>query len=559
MKPHSRSLAPRQIWETNQKRTPTQHQRTTRVDEASVITSSMGGKFVPLKMIPLLREDRLRQSSFTLNVDMAPTASMLLNPVRVSVAAYLVPKLAFERFKDMGSINRSYNGQPEVDGQVIPWFQPLPAHDSASPTELIKTLGLHVRNGVAYNSDYIEAYNAVWNYIASDRSPSIPHRVYSDQTLAPAFWSHTQMKYVKPTFDDAMIQGEIALAVNNTKMPVKGIGVYANSTAIGSAVRESDGTSPTYAKGWQGNTSQALYVNEDPDNPTFPDIYAELQSAGVTVSLANIALARETAAWARARTAYQGMSEEWMMDQLLSGIRLHDEILTQPILLDSKETMVGMVERYATDGASLEQSLAQGQTQVQLSFGTPQIECGGVVVIVAQALPEMIYERQRDYYLYAMQRSEIPDRTSDELDPQPVVMVKNAEVDEAHSLGDDLFGYAPLNHQWQRQAPNVGGKYYRADPADQWNENRNRLWTPEKADPTLGPDFYMSSTLSHEVFQSSNSDVFEWWLAGTGVIDGLTYFGPEIREATDDYDKVLDQVDLKRLKGDGTDLPNLDI
>lgn len=555
--PRSTQLAPRQMWETNQKRTPMQHQRTNRVDEASVITSSMGGKMVPLKMIPLLREDQLKTTNYTINVNMEPTASMLLNPVRISAAAYLVPKLAFERFKDMGSVNRSYNGIAEVDGNVIPWFKPLAAHNASNPTELIKTLGLHMRNGIAYNSDYVEAYNCVWNYIATDRSPSISHRSWDDQTLAPAFWSHTQMKYVKPTFDDAMIQGEVALAVNSAKLPVRNIGVYGAfnqgpTSVVGSPGEALSGTT------WSHPTSGGLVAKKSPDG-NFHDIYAEMSANGVTVSLANIALARETAAWARARTAYQGMSEEWMMDQLLSGIRLQDEILNQPILLDSKETLVGMVERYATDGASLEQSLAQGQTQVQLNIGTPQIECGGVVVVVAQALPEMIYERQRDYYLYAMQRSELPDRTSDELDPQPVVMVKNAEVDESHTLPEDLFGYAPLNHQWQRQAPNVGGKYYRASPAEQWNENRNRLWTPEKADPTLGPDFYMSTTLSHEVFMSSNTDVFEWWMSGTGVISGLTYFGPEIREATDDYDKVMAQVDMHRLKGDGTDTPSLDI
>lgn len=556
MKPRSTTLAPRQLWETNTKTTPIAHQRTNRIDQASVITSSMGGKLVPLKMVPLLREDQMRSTTYQINVDMSPTASMLLNPVRISVAAYLVAKQAFTRFPDLGTINRSYNGQPEVDGKVVQWFAPASTpHNPAQPTELVKTLGLHMGNFELYNSDYIEAYNAVWNHIAMDRSPSITPRDPFDETLGPAFWQHTQMKYVKPTFDDAMLQGEIALAVNQAQLPVHGIGTYTNPVAIGAAVKETGGASTTYASGWQGSVSQAVYVKEDAVNPGFPEIYAEMQAQGVTVSLANIQLARQTAAWARARTEYQGMSDDWMIDQLMSGIRLRDEAMRHPILLDSAETMIGMVERYATDGANLEESLAQGRAQVNLNVATPVVETGGVVVIVAQALPEMIYERQRDHYLMAETKDMLPDRQADELDPQPIVMVKNGEVDESHTLPDDLFGYAPLNHEWQRQAPNVGGKYYRPAADDPWNENRNRLWTSEVKDPSLGPDFYMSTNLSHEVFMSSVQDVFEWWVAGNSVISGLTYFGPEIREATDDYDQVMSKVDMSRLKGDGTDKP----
>jgi len=543
MKQHSSAIRPTQVWPDNYRRGPVQHARTTRVDGVSVVTSAYGGKFVPIKMVPLLREDGVLNSQVSINVQMAETADMLLNPVRVSAFAYLVPKLAFERFADMGTIDRSYNGQPEVDASVVPWFDNFtynepPAGQTPDPG-IFKTLGLHAPDQAVINSDYVEAYNAVWNYIALQRSSSLTPRDRLDTTLAPAFWEHTQMKHVVPTFDAAMVEGEIPIAFTSgtEQLPLMSV----NRSGF--------------------STTQSAPTGNPNDVPTIEDgiqnwagmIWAELEESQVKISLANIEQARETRAWSELRNQYQGMSEDWMIDQLMQGIRLNDETLKQPILLDHSDTIVGMSERYATDGANLSKSVADGRTSLQLNLRSPSLQTGGVVVIAAQVLPEMLYERQRDYYMRATTVDDLPMRTADELDPQPVSTIKNGEVDESHSLPNDLFGYAPLNHEWMRRAPNVGGKYYRPDPSAVWNENRNRIWSTEVVDPTLGPDFYLASEVSHEVFADQNSDPFEFWAAGDVRIDGLTYFGDQLREAQGDYEAIEAQVPTARLKGDGTD------
>jgi len=543
-KQHSTAIRPTQVWPENYRRGPVEHDRTLRTDAVSVVTSSYGGKLVPLKMIPLLREDGVLNSRVNINVQMSETADMLLNPVRVSVMAYLVPKLALERFKDMGTIDRSYNGQQEVDGSTVPWFdttvysEPPPGQTPAPG--ILKTLGLHAANGGTINTDYIESYNAVWNYIAAQRSSSLTPRDKLSTDLAPAFWEHTQMRHVVPTFDAAMVEGEIPISFT------------------------SGGSLPVHSTGYGTPEAGRAYPTKIPGDTTPPagaegdydwtgDIWAELQEGSVQISLANIQQARETQAWAKLRNQYQGISEDWMIDQLMSGVRLNDETLKAPILLDHSDTIVGMSERYATDGANLAKSVADGRTALTLNMAAPALQTGGTVVICGQVLPEMIYERQRDYYLSAQTVADLPFRTSDELDQQPVEMVKNGEVDESHSLPDDLFGYAPLNHRWMRRAPNVGGKYYRPDPAAAWDENRNRIWSTEVVDPSLGPDFYISSTISHEVFADQNSDPFEWWCQGDVRIEGLTYFGEALREAQGDYDAIEAQVPTDRLKGDGTD------
>ena len=536
-KQHSTSVAPTQVWEQNVKRDPIAHARTVRPMNVNVATTSFGGKFVPLKAFGLLREDSVLNSTLMVNLQMDETAKMLLNPVRISAMAYFIPKLAFERFADMGSIDRSYNGQEEVDGSVIPWFVP----ENDGNKEFYRSLGLHTtQSELTPNTDYLEAYNTLWNYIAVQRSISLEDdaRSMTDGTLAPAFWEHTQMKHVKPKFDDALIDGQVPLNLTGgTRAPV----VRATSSSSTPLDLLVDGDALAYAGGSTGAEQQ---------------LFAELESVlEGTISLADIDMARETSAWARMRSEYQGISEDWMIDQLMKGIRIRDESLRHPILIDHAETVVGMSQRYATDAANLQESVTDGRTAVPLRLRVPQTTCGGVVLICAQALPEQLYERQRDYYLMAQGVDDLPDRQADELDPQPVAMVTNGEVDESHTNPSGLFGYAPLNHQWQIDAPNLGGRFYRPDPNAPWDEDRNRIWTPEVIDPALGPDFYLSTNLSHEVFKTSTEAPFEWWVNGSCGIEGLTYFGPALRESEGDYDHIIDSVDKSRLKGDGTDDP----
>ena len=538
-KSHSTRTAPTQVWPENVQRGPIQHSRTIRPESVSVVTSGAAGKFLPLKYIPLLREDGVRNGSLAINVQMAETAEMLLNPVRVSVMAYLVPKLAFERFPDMGAIDRSYNGQTEVDGSLIPWFETTESFNNAP---IYTTAGLHKPNkpqaGKAFNLDYASAYNVLWNYIAAQRSSSLTLRAENAAQLAPAFWEHTQMKHVVPTFDDAMMEGVVPITFSGTGRQM---------------VRTESTTANTDKTMWrEGGTGEISYLDAAETNKLFTELAAE----DFQLTLANIDLARQTAAWSRLRNRYQGYSEDWIIDQLLAGIRFNDTALKAPILLDHSDTIIGMSQRYATDAANLNKSMTDGRAQMMLNIRTPAVPCGGIIVIAAQALPEMIYERQRDYYFAAESPAQLPNRTADELDPQPVSMLKNAEVAEDHTDPETLFGYAPLNHEWIRNAPNIGGKYYKAKASDPWTEERNRIWTTETVDPTLGPDFYLSNSVSQEVFAAgSTADPFEWWVGGELAIEGLTYFGPQLREALDDYEKVAAQVPTERVKGDGTDVP----
>ena len=538
-KSHVTTLPPTQVWDEKVRKTPAAHARTNRPDVVSVVSTCFGGEFTPVKMIPVLREDGVNSSNVRVNFRMAELSNMILNPVRATAMAYFVPKLALDRFSDMGMIDRSYNAIPEKDGSPVPWFETTPFDNT---NIFWKRLGLHAVNAASVNTDYIESYNAVWNYIARNRSSSLTLRDALDTTLAPAFWEHTQMKHVVPTFDDAMMDGAIPLTfVNNSgALPVKSVGAsrFVADAPYAPTNNDPSGQPPVDAAGdydWTGK------------------VWAELAEGDVITSLADIDLARELTSWARMRQQFQGLSEEYLMDQLLSGIRIADAGLQDPILMSHGSTIFGLNERYAMDGENLAQSVVDGQTSVNLNLRLPPVSCGGTIVIVAQVLPEQVYERQEDSFLNSLDVAALPNRTRDELDPQPVDLCRNGRVDQAHTDPSGLFGYEPLNSKWIRNAPSVGGAYYQPDPNAQWSEIRNRIWDTNVIDPALGPDFYLASDINHDVFADQNTDPFEVWAQGEVVVNGLTYFGPKLEESLDQYEKVQAQVPTARLKGDGSD------
>lgn len=538
-------VAPRQ---TNQVlATPIAAQRSQRRDEIRVLTSGDAGKVLPVAFVPMLREDAVQRGQVRVAIQMGETAETLLNAVHVNVYAHFVPFLAFERFSGMDSLNRAYMGEPERPGETpVKYIHSLPYVNNTANYHFYKTAGLHFPKNTPVNSAYLEAYNTLVNFRRRQRSESLPQRSVYTTTLARAFWHHTHLRHIVPDFDQARIEGEVPLNVVAGLLPVKGIGVEAGKAVTTHTVQYSDGTTET---GSFFNSSTAPgRIKQDPARPGFPAIFAELAQNGITVSLANIEMAKKTAAFARLREQYEGYDDEYLVDLLMQGVRVPEAAMSQPILLAHRHNIMGYSKRYATDAANLDKSVTQGETAVDLTFRTPPMNTGGVVVITAEIVPEQLFERQQDYFLAATDaQRDFPNYLRDFLDPEKVAAVPNAHVDISHTDPSGLFGYAPLNHQWQRSAPRIGGKFHRPVTDGTFDEVRQRLWSVETANPTLSEDFYLCTNLNKKVFSDQLADSFEIMATGGALISGLTVFGAGLTEASNDYERVLAEVDQTRI------------
>ena len=543
-------------------------QKSVRSAKGRVLTSGDAGKILPLKYEWLHREDGVRSGKIRANIEMMETSEMLMNGVGVTLYAHFVPMLAFDRFNgSMDELNRSYKKENGAAGSVVPFFETNKYwHHSAQSVQIISdptimdtTVGSH--NGDSYYQEFysklgihtqattlnmtpVEAYNAIVNHRRKARSKSLPLRNAFDHSLADAFWINNGMQNIVPDYDQSLIDGQVTLAGLTFQAPIKSR--YAHSSNDGlkdssanNALNSNYGYKPTQVGG----------IIDEGDNYLFDEIFAELQTGGnATMSLADIEQARQTAAFAKLRAKYDGIDDEHVIDLLMSGIRVPEEALKQPILLGRQRAMIGFNQRYATDGANLDKSATNGMATIDMSIRTPAMNTGGVIMITAEIVPEQLWERKKDYFLYTTDPDTLPNYLSDVLDPEKIAVVKNDHADVNHATPDGTFGYAPLNHEWQRDAVNVGGKYYR--PAnDAFDEDRAKIWTAESTNPTLNEDFYLCSGLHKKVFADQVSDSFEITCLTDMSIVGNTVFGAGLQEtdATSDYDTITSQVDSSRI------------
>lgn len=520
--------------------TPIPIKRSVRRHGVRNLTSLPAGKMVPVTTIPLFREDSVRRSRLTYTFEMHETVEMLMNAVHLDLKAYLVPNLAFDRFDGMDALNRAYEGKETFEGSgvVTPYIETKTFADPAGDYEFFKYSGTHFRLGEEINTAYLETYNQIWNFRARNRSADIELRGIDDTDLAPAFWKHTNFQHIVPDFDQAVIDGEVALNVSNATMDVRSAG--------------STGDQLTYYNEQVGDYTQFKSDSVRLQGyPTAGDeankLFAELQADGITVSLSNIELAKKTAAFARMREQYTGHSDDYIIDLLMQGITVPEQAYKQPILVGQNTTVFGMSKRYATDGADLTKSVVNGGTVLDLTINVPRIPVGGVIMVVAEVTPEQLFERQKDYYLHATTVEDFPNYQRDELDPEKVAFVTNDHVDIDHTTPVDTFGYAPLNHQWDTNAPKIGGRFYRPEVDASFDEARQRIWAVETQDPTLAEDFYLCTNMHQKPFHDRVMDPFDVVAAGEAYIEGNTVFGGRLIEAQDNYEAVLAEAPQERI------------
>lgn len=531
-------------------------QRSKRRDRGRVLTSGDAGKILPLKYIPMLREDAVTRGKVRVNIEMGESAELLMNGIMVNVMAHYVPMLAFERFNgSMEELNRSYKGEAGIAGSVIPFFNTESSAAALDTTAgaaatFLQTMGIHTQAQVM-NTTVRDAYNVIINHRRKARSASLPLRSENDWTLAEAFWS-LDNNHIVPDFDQKLIDGEVSLSGLTFKAPLRSKYLSGNAhqytqAPSGSGTVASTDTNVYYP----AQKPSSLELAWEDQQFIWSGIWAELTAGGnATMSLADIEQAKKTAAFAKLRSLYDGIDDEYLIDLLMSGIRVPEEAMKQPILLARQQTMIGYRQRFATDAANLDESVTNGFATVDLNIRTPgNMNTGGVILITAEIIPEQMWERKKDYFLYETNPDNLPNYLRDYLDPEKVSVVQNDHLDVNHSTPNGTFGYAPLNHEWMRDMVNVGGKYYR--PAnDAFDEDRQKIWTVETTDPTLSEDFYLVSSLHKKVFADQVADSFEITCISDCEISGNTVFGERLLEAdtTSDYEAITALVDTARIE-----------
>lgn len=536
----------------NRKKTnPLKYKHSKRNHPVMHLSSTMPGVAHPVQFIPMLREDAL-VGQINPRVEMLETKELILNRVTARFTAWVVPLLAMDRF--MGSrdeFDRSYMGEASLDGGGVNAF----VENAALPTggagavPLYLAAGLHGKATDQINTAYREAYNVVYNHRARQASKKLTPRALSDETLAPAFWNHMQFPHFVSDFDQAMIDGQVALNVVASRLAVHGLGVPA-AGAISSPsgnVQDSSGEVVNYDHAFvAGTTNFRMAATTGAGSTAFPDVWAEMAENGITVSLAGIEEARRLQAFAKLRTQFEGHDDDYIVDMLMQGLEIPDQHLKQPFQILDKTVAFSQGKRYATDSGNLDDSATSGFAQANLRLRVPRVNTGAVVVVLMEILPEQLWERQQDWFFHSRPKDGRaahdfwPDAERDTLDREKVDVVYNRDVDVSHTDPTGYFAFEPMNGKYNRAPPTIGGKFHRPSADTPTDTFRQRIWAVEGSDPGFTDSFMIvePGTMHIKPFLDQVNDPFEISAMGNCVIDGITQFGGLLIEATGNYEAV---------------------
>lgn len=548
-----------------QSSTPVQFNHTTRPDTAITMSSGRAGVVVPAGYIPLFAGD---SCSGRVGIDIAlkEMPKPLLNAVFANVQAWFYPKSASPRFSSRQELMHARTGEN---------IKALGAADRAPPSyfytitgvpkttfvasDFAKTLGLHISAGKDCNSDALDAFVGVYNFRLAAHSSRLTKRKFASElmseaaSLPPAFWPSSRLKDVVPDYERALIVGSLDLDVAAGRLPISGLGINANTPAAAGAhaIRETNGLSRTVT-GWNNAISSppgaatAHVTIEQGATVGFPAIFAEMGGQSFSATLADIDKARTTQAFAKLRTAYAGndistwSNDDTLVSLLMQGIAVEADDWRRPWLLDSKRVPVGFVERHASDGANLDDSVTTGRTSAVLSLNVPRTEVDGVIIFTIEVLPERIDERMSDEWLQAVAESELPNALRDVQRVEPVDIVPNRRIDAKHASPNAMYGYEPMNYKWRRDFTRLGGDFYQATPGAGWTQNRSNIWQTEIVNPVFGTSHYLApAPFPHKVFADQLGHAFEFTARHACMITGLTQMGDILAENSDDYAAVI--------------------
>lgn len=545
---------------------PVAFQRTRRTQKGRVLTSGDAGKILPLKADPVLREEGF-SGNINVSVEMMETSEKPVNAIIAKAMTYFVPYLAFDQFNgSIEELNRSYSKENGIAGSQVDFFEKNKYYNGSSVvtdssptdmdtgdngrTEFYGTMGIH-HGDADMNNTYVQAYNAIVNHRRKARSTSLATRNEFEHDLAEAFWPNSGNSHIMADFDQKLVDGEVQLSGLTFRAPIRSemaghtTSAAQHDTTTFSAHRympaeDSGGVSASVTTYPDGTPGTAF---------AFDNIWAELTAGGnATMSLADIEQARKTAAFAKLRQAYDGIEDEFIIDLLMQGISVPTEMMKQPMLIGQQAGMFAFAQRFATDSGNLDDTATNGFVQLGYRVRAPRTSIGGIVMTTLEIAPEQLWERKKDYFLYTTDTDNLPNPLRDSLDPEKVSVIKKNHLDVNHTTPEATLGYAPLNHEYNRDEINVGGKFYRP-VNDAYTEVRSRIWTNETADPSLNTDFYLCTNLHKKIFADQVSDSFEITAVSDLTVDTNVVFGDRLIEAdaTSDYEAITNLVDATRI------------
>lgn len=534
---------------------PLSFPRTLRADNQSILTSGRAGEVIPFGFIPLFREDSAT-GRVTVAAELAEMPKPLENAVIGRLQTWMVPRPALPQFEGLDEYTHAYQGKNitrlGAAGRTPPSLFDTISHSAvyatANGSEFMRATGLTVEASETTNTDYVDAYILVQNFrLAAHSSKMTRYDYYQENNttaleLKPAFWPRNRFHSVVADYESAVVVGSLDLDVTAGQIPIRGIGHAALDDPIDTVSQSAvmwDGADTAFTASHRHAQSENIFLDDKDGNPY---MYGDTVGQTITASLADIDMARKQQAFARAVAAMDGNqfsgfnNDDVLILDLMNGFTVPPELLNRPWLLDNKTGVFGMRERHATDAANLDDSVSVGNLVLSTSINVPVQRYGGIIFSTFEFMPERLYPRASDEYMKVTTEAQLPNALRDYLNPEPVEIVTNGEIDTAHTTPAGTFGYRELNGKWNRDRTLMGGDFRALTPGTPATAARTAVWQPGYVDPVLTSDHWVvPHPFPQDVFSVPGSDTVILSIRVECAISGLTQFGSALVEDNSEF------------------------
>lgn len=468
-----------------------------------LLTANMG-ELVPIGLTEVLPGDTVQHATSML-LRMSPLLSPVYTPLHARIHHWFVPhRLVWDSWEDF------ITGGPDgLDASVFPTITLNPSNG-----DLADYLGVPTGTNIAVSALPFRGYGMIWNEWYRDQDLQTALTVATadgadsttNTTLQNVCWEKDYFTSARPWTQKG---ADVTLPLG-TEAPVTGLGWDASS--LGGAptaskqVNESGATQPTYAyahitdpsgAGGADNKAQ-LWVERDPSNIYYPNIYADLSNAtAATINELREAMAIQRYEEARAR--YGSRYTEYLR---YLGVRSSDARLQRPEYLGGgrqtvqfSEVLQTGVTTSGTPNTGVGSLLGHGIGAVRSNRYRRFFEEHGYVFSLLSVLPKTIYANGLPRHWSRSTKEDFFQKELQHIGQQEVL---NKEVYTAHSSPNGVFGYQDRYDEYRRNESGVSGDF--RSTLNYWH--LARLFG---SDPALNATF-VSANPSNRIFQSTSSD-----------------------------------------------------
>jgi len=298
----------------------------------NLLTCDMG-KLIPINCLEVLPGDTFDHST-NLLIRVSPLTAPVMHPVEARIHHFYVPnRLVWDGWEDF------ITGGPDATDTSTP-----PVVNTSTSLEIFDYL-YHVKvSGVAVSQLPLRAYNMIFNeyYRDQDLVDEVGEATKEIQDIA---WGKDYFTSARPWPQKG---DDVTLPVG-AKAPVSGIGYASQSYPNnGATIYEGGGSTRTigdYAQNNATTSDNTFLVEEDPDNPGFPNIYADL-SAATAIPINDLRKAFALQRWQEARAKYGSRYVEYLR---YCGVTSSDGRLDRPEYLGGGKTNINFSEVLQTE------------------------------------------------------------------------------------------------------------------------------------------------------------------------------------------------------------------